>query len=122
MVLGLGKKSGHPVDRDKAMKLLEKLGIATKPIEATQVEIRTKEKIIRVSNPEVLQTYLMGRDVYQVAGEVQEFKLPTEAEIKKALAKTGAKRPEIEMKLAELNYDLARAVDELKGMKKKRKV
>jgi NACalpha-BTF3-like transcription factor len=112
------KKDEKPIDKEKAMKLLEKLGVATKPIEATQVEIRTKEKIIKISKPEILQTYLMGRDIYQIAGDIQEIAFPTEAEIKSAMAKTGAKRSEIELKLAELNYDLVKAVEELKVKKK----
>ena len=114
-------KTDEPMDKDKAQKMLERLGIATKPLDARQVDIRTGDGIVRITKPDVLITRMFGRDVYQISGEVKDYKFPSEAQIKKAMTKTGAKRSEIELKLAELNYDLAKAVETMQGKRKSKK-
>lgn len=116
------KKDPKRIDREKVLRLLEKLGVASKPVEAEYVEIKTADRIIRVKNPDVLLTFLFGRDVYQVTGEVEEVPLRiSEAELKKIMRQTGKDRQEVVAKLAELNYDVTKAVSELKGIARRQR-
>jgi NACalpha-BTF3-like transcription factor len=118
------KDPGDPkkIDKAKVMKLLEKLGVASKPIEAEHVEIKTPEKIIRIKNPDIILTLLFGRDVYQITGEIEEIPLKfSEKELKKLATEAGKEKEEVASRLAELNYGVAKSVSELRKMKEAKK-
>ncbi|GEM_PF-1714360 len=105
-------KDPKKIDKAKVTKLLEKLGVASKPIEAQHVEIRTKEKIIRIKNPDVILSLLFGRDVYQITGEIEEVPLKLSERALKKAART--EKEDVTAKLADLNYKVTKTVSEAK--------
>ncbi|HLD83648.1 MAG TPA: nascent polypeptide-associated complex protein [archaeon] len=104
------------VDPKKMQQLMKKLNMNVKEIDAEEVIIRCKDKDIRIASPEIMITNMMGRDVYQVSGQVSESaKGASEDDIKMVMEQTGKDRETVARKLEELNNDLARAIVELKG-------
>ena len=56
----------------------------------------------------------MGKDVYQISGEVSESISINEKDIEFVMEKTGKDRDTVVKKLEELNNDLVKAIMELK--------
>ncbi|MCX6815380.1 MAG: nascent polypeptide-associated complex protein [Candidatus Aenigmarchaeota archaeon] len=104
---------GNP-DPKKLEKMMKKLNMNIQQIEADVVVIKTKAKNIVISKPEVMLTNMMGRDVYQITGEVSESQQVNEEDIRMVMEKTGKDRDAVVRKLEELNNDLARAIIELR--------
>lgn len=98
---------------EKIQQMMKKLNMDIRQIDAEEVTIKTKAKSIKIKNPEVMIANMMGRDVYQISGEVYES-LPEE-DILLVMNQTGKDRQTVEKKLEELDNDLARAIIELKG-------
>ena len=108
---------GSP-DPKKLEKMMKKLNMNVQQIPADVVVIKTKEKSIVISKPEVMLANMMGRDIYQVTGEVSESYPISEDDIKVVMEKTGKDREAVVKKLEELNNDLAKAIIELKEAEK----
>ncbi len=108
---------GSP-DPKKLEKMMKKLNMNVQQIPADVVVIKTKEKSIVISKPEVMLANMMGRDIYQVTGEVSESYPISEDDIKVVMEKTGKDRETVVKKLEELNNDLAKAIIELKEAEK----
>ena len=108
---------GSP-DPKKLEKMMKKLNMNVQQIPADVVVIKTKEKSIVISKPEVMLANMMGRDIYQVTGEVSESYPISEDDIKVVMEKTGKDREIVVKKLEELNNDLAKAIIELKEAEK----
>ena len=104
---------GKP-DPKKLEKMMKKLNMNIQQIPAEVVVIKAKEKSIVISKPEIMLANMMGRDVYQITGDVSESYPPKEEDIRMVMEKTGKDRMTVEKKLEELNNDLARAIVELK--------
>ena len=81
---------------------------------AEEVIIKTKTKNIIISAPEVMITDMMGKEVYQISGEVSEAGNINEDDVKMIMEKTGKDRETVVKKLEELDNDLAKAIMELK--------
>jgi NACalpha-BTF3-like transcription factor len=88
-------------------------------VEAEVVVIKSRGKNIIISKPEIMIAKLMGRDVYQITGEVSESYPMSEEDIQMVMDKTGKDRNTVVKKLEELNNDLARAIMELKEVEGK---
>ena len=108
-------------DPKKLEKMMKKLNMNIQQIPADVVVIKSKEKNIIISKPEVMVTNMMGRDIYQVTGEVSESSNVSEEDIKMVMEKTGKDRETVVKKLEELNNDLAKAIIELKESEHKNK-
>jgi len=108
---------GKP-DPKKLEKMMKKLNLNVQEIPAEVVVIKTKQKNIIISKPEIMLAKLMGRDVYQISGEVSESYNVSEEDIQMVMEKTGKDRDAVVRKLEELNNDLARAIIELKEAEK----
>ena len=106
---------GKKPDPKKVQDMMKKLNINVNQIEAEEVIIKQKNKNIIISNPEVMVTNMMGKDIYQVSGEISESEQINEQDIKTVMEKTGKTRETVVKKLEELDNDLARAIMELKG-------
>ncbi len=104
---------GKP-DPKKIEQMMKKLNINVNQIEAEEVIIKQKNKNIIISNPEVMVTNMMGRDIYQISGEISESEQISEQDIQMVIEKTGKDRDTVIKKLEELNNDLVRAIMELK--------
>jgi alpha-NAC-related protein len=101
----------------KVEKLMKKLNINVQEIPAEMVVIKCKNKNIIISKPEVTLADMMGREVYQVSGEVSESVPVREEDIQMVMKQTGKDRETVAKKLEELNNDLAKAIVELKSKK-----
>jgi nascent polypeptide-associated complex subunit alpha len=110
---------GSP-DPKKLEKMMKKLNMNVQQIPADVVIIKAKNKNIIISNPEIMLANMMGRDIYQVTGEVSESIPINEDDIKMVMDKTGKDRDTVVRKLEELDNDLAKAILELKEVEKKK--
>ena len=111
---------GNP-DPKKMEKLMKKLNMNVQQLEADVVTIKTKNKDIVISNPEVMIANVMGREVYQITGNVSESKPVNEEDVRMVMEKTGKDRDTVVKKLEELNNDLAQAIMELREVEEHKK-
>ena len=104
----------------RAMKqAMKRMGIQQQDIEATEVIIRTPDKEIVISNPQVAKVNMMGQETYQVVGEAQERSIETEPEIneediKTVMDQTGTTEEKAKETIEKHRGDLAAAIMELK--------
>jgi len=102
-------------DPKKLQQMMKKLNMNVQEIPADLVIIKTKGKHIIISKPEVMLADMMGREVYQISGEVTESVPMSEEDVQIVMDKTGKDRDTVVKKLEELDSDLAKAIMELKG-------
>jgi len=108
---------GGKPDPKKVEQIMKKLNMKVQQIPAEEVIIKTKEKKIIISNPEIMLADMMGREVYQISGDVSESILVNEDDVRMVMDKTGQDRDIVVKKLEDLDNDLAKAIVELKGTK-----
>ena len=102
----------NPRDLQKAM---QKLGVKQTEIDAIEVIIRTQEKDIVISNPNVSKVNMMGQESFQISGAVSERARKTEADITDEDIKTVAEQANVskdkaKKALQESKGDLAEAI------------
>ena len=96
-------------------KMLKRLGMQVKELPVEEVILKFWTYQVKIKNPEVAVMNVMGKNVYQVAGEEKKEPLaPSEEDIKLVMEKTGKDRETVLEKLKQLNNDLAKAIIELK--------
>ncbi len=107
----------NPKQIERAMK---RMGIQADHIEAEEVIIKTPDKEIVISNPQVAKVNMMGQDTWQITGEVEEKpRQPfSEEDIDTVANKTGASREEVTEALQATHGDLAQAILKLREKKK----
>jgi nascent polypeptide-associated complex subunit alpha len=102
----------NPKQIEKAMK---KMGMQAVPIEAEEVIIKTPDKDIVITNPQVTNINMMGQQTYQVVGEAEER--PRERflddDVKMVMEKAGVGEEEAKKALEE-EGDIASAILKLK--------
>lgn len=102
----------NPKDLEKAMK---KMGIKQEALDSTQVIIKTKDKELVINNPEVVKIDMMGRESFQITGEVEERELKkyTEEDVKTVMEKADCTDKEARKSLEKNDGDIAAAILEL---------
>jgi nascent polypeptide-associated complex subunit alpha len=97
-------------------KMAKKMGIETQPIDATEVIIRTPEKEILISNPQVSRVNMMGQDSWQITGDVSERSLEkfTEDDVRMVASQAKVGDEEARAALTEADGDLAQAIMNLR--------
>jgi len=102
----------NPRQIEKAMK---RMGMQAVPMEADEVVIKTPEKDIVISNPQVTSINMMGQQTYQITGEVEEREHErfTPDDIRMVMEKAGVSEEEARKALLE-EGDLAAAILKLK--------
>jgi len=108
----------NPRQIERAMK---KMGISTDEIDAEEVIIRTRDKEIVISNPQVTKVNMSGQDTFQIAGDISERESDaagsgsiTEEDVKVVMERTGASEDDARAALEESDGDLAQAILKLK--------
>lgn len=101
-------------------QMMRKMGIQQAEIDATEVIIKTHDKDIIISNPQVSKVNVMGQETFQIVGNVSERALSSEPEISEEDIKTVAEQAGVSEEAAKkaiLKHkgDLASAILELKG-------
>ena len=114
---------GDAVVKLKIEKELYELAISERlkqqEIDATEVIIRTPDKEIVITDPQVSKVNMMGQQTYQIVGTEQVRELSTEPEIndddvKTVVEQTGASEDKVRATLEATKGDLAEAILKLK--------
>ena len=106
------------MDPKKMEKMMKKLNMNVRKIDAKEVVIKQDGKDTIISNPDVMIVNMSGRDVFQITGEISEKttkKAVSEEDVKLVMGQTGKPHDEVVKKLEELDNDLAKAIKDLKG-------
>lgn len=103
----------NPKQIEKAMK---RMGIQATPIDAEEVIIRTPQKDIIITNPQVSRVNMMGQDTFQISGTVteKEREMFTDEDIEMVAEKAGVSLEEAKSALEETG-DIAEAILRLKS-------
>ncbi len=96
-------------------RIARQMGMKMETIDAEEVIIKTKDKDIIISNPQVSKVNMMGQETFQITGSVsekskQEF---SEEDIKIIIEKTGVSEEEAKDALKETG-SVAEAIIKLK--------
>jgi nascent polypeptide-associated complex subunit alpha len=99
----------------KAAQMMKKMGIQQVEIPATEVIIKTPEKEIVITEPQVSKVNMMGQETFQVVGNINERELSAEPEISDEDIKTVAEQARVSEQQAkeaiqEAEGDLAQAI------------
>ncbi len=99
----------NPKQIEKAMK---RMGIQSEEINAEEVIIKTPEKDIVISNPQVSKVNMMGQDTFQIIGDVSEREKDkvTDQDIEMVMNQAGVSREEAREALEAAQGDLAEAI------------
>jgi nascent polypeptide-associated complex subunit alpha len=103
----------------KMQQAMKQMGIQQEEIDAKEVIIRTDDKDIIISNPQVVKVNMMGQDSFQISGHITERKTSSEPEISEedietVVEQTGCTEDEAVKAIKENDYDLAAAIMALK--------
>jgi len=101
----------------KMQQMMRKMGISQQEIDAVEVVIKTAEKEIVISNPQVSKVNMMGQETFQVIGNVEErLKKPeiSEEDVRTVMEQAGVNEKKALLALENNNGDLAAAIIELK--------
>jgi len=103
----------NPRQIEKAMK---RMGMEAAQIDAEEVIIKTAEKDIVISNPQVTRMNAMGQESFQIAGDVEERGKEKfiDDDVKMVMDKAGVGEAEARKALEE-EGDIASAILKLKG-------
>ena len=99
---------------------MKRLGIQQQEIDATEVIIRTDDREIIISDPQVSKINMGGQETFQITGDISEKDIDStpdisEDDVKTVVDQTGADEEKVRQVLAETKGDLAEAIMQLKG-------
>ena len=102
----------NPRDMKKAMK---RMGIKQQEIDASEVIIKTADKDIVISNPQVSKVNMMGQEMFQIIGQVTERSAEkfSDADVKTVSEQAGVDEETAKSALENADGDLAKAIMEL---------
>ena len=104
-----------PINPRMMRQAMKKMGIQQTEIDAVEVIIKTKDKEIIITNPQVSKINMMGQETFQVIGDVHEREKSSELEISKEDIKMVAEQAKVseeeaEKALKETKGDIAEAI------------
>lgn len=95
-------------------KMMKQLGVKQEPIDAEEVVIKCKDKNLVIKNPNVIKVDMMGKETYQVVGDVQEVDKINEEDVKIVIEQTNVSREKAKEVLEKNKGDIAKSILELK--------
>jgi nascent polypeptide-associated complex subunit alpha len=106
------------VNPRQMQQMMRRMGISQVEVDATEVIIKTKDKIFTFNNPQVSKVNMMGQMTYQVVGNPVEESINsapeiTEEDIATVVEKTGKSKEEAIKAIADASGDLAEAIMKL---------
>jgi nascent polypeptide-associated complex subunit alpha len=102
------------IDPKQMGKMMAKMGISQKQLEATQVTINLPGKKLVIDNPQVMEVTMQGITTYQVMGEAREEAAATSDDDAAMVAEqTGKSIEEARAALDAKGGDIAEAIDSL---------
>ncbi len=111
----------NPRQMERAMR---RMGMKMDQIDAEEVIIKSADKEIVISNPQVTKVNVGGQDTFQIVGDVSEREPESpenesnEDDVRVVMDRTGASEDEARNALEESEGDLAQAIIKLKTEKK----
>ena len=107
----------NPREMQKAMR---RLGIKQTEIEANEVIIKSNDKEIVISSPQVSKVNMMGQETFQITGDAEEREISSEPEIsdddiKTVMLQTGATEEKAREAIESNGNDLAKAIISLRN-------
>lgn len=103
----------------KMQQAMKRMGISQIEIPATEVIIKTDEKEIIISNPNVSKVNMMGQETYQITGEIEERELKveiTDEDINTVIEQTNVSKEKAKEVLEENNGDIAATIMSLQNL------
>ncbi len=102
----------------KMQQMMKKMGIQQVEIPATEVIIKTEDKEIVITEPSVSKVNMMGKETFQITGQINEREKITEAEISEDDVKTVMEQANVDEErareaLKSADGDLAKAIMDL---------
>ena len=99
----------------KMQQMMKQMGIQQVNIPAVEVIIRTTEKELVITNPEVTKVNMMGKVNFQVSGNVEERSISTvpdisEEDVKTVMDQTGVNEETAKNAIEDCKGDLAEAI------------
>ena len=96
-------------------QMMKKMGIQQQEIDAQEVIIKTKDKQLIFSQPQVSRVNMMGQDTFQIIGVPEEKSLSTTPEINDddistVMEQANVSKEEAEKALKKSKGDLAKAI------------
>lgn len=116
-----GGESLIPGVNPRQMKqMMRKMGIQQVEIPATEVIIKTPDKELVITDPQVSRVNMMGQDTIQIVGDVHERELSTalvisEDDIKTVMEQASVSEEDAKKALEDAGGDLAKAIMDLTG-------
>ena len=101
----------------KAAQMMQRMGIQQTEIQATEVIIKTPDKMLVFHNPSVSKINMMGQSTYQIVGEPIEQSTALEInddDIETVAEQAGVPLDEARKAIEESSGDLAEAIMHLK--------
>ncbi|MFH1721047.1 MAG: nascent polypeptide-associated complex protein [Candidatus Altiarchaeota archaeon] len=108
------------VNPKQMKRMMKQMGVKMTEIDALEVIIKTAEKEIVISNPQVVRTNVQGQDMWQISGEVKESEIEVKIEISEddvemVSTQAGVSKDQARSALEKADGDLAEAIIDLKG-------
>jgi nascent polypeptide-associated complex subunit alpha len=105
----------NPREMQKAMK---RLGIKQEEIDAEMVIIKTADKDLIIRNPQVSKVNMMGKETFQVVGDIEEAEKQSKADINEddvntVIEQANCSREHAINAIEEANGNLAEAIMKL---------
>jgi nascent polypeptide-associated complex subunit alpha len=102
------------IDPKQMGKMMAKMGISQKQLEATQVTINLPGKKLVIDNPQVMEVTMQGITTYQIMGEAREEAAASSDDDAAMVAEqTGKSIEEARAALDAKDGDIAEAIDSL---------
>ena len=106
----------NPKQMEKAMR---QMGIQSEKIDAEEVIIKTADKKIVISNPDVTKVKMGGQETFQIVGDISEEAAEektafTQEDVEMVAEQTGSDEETVRARLKENNGDIAKTILELK--------
>ncbi len=103
----------------KMQQAMKRMGIKQVEIDATEVIIKTPEKELVITEPQVSKVNMMGQETFQVVGNIEERAVSTEPEIneddvKTVMEQTNVSEEKAKEALEKTSGDIAKAILDLK--------
>ena len=107
------------VNPRQMQQMMKKMGIQQVEIPATEVIIKTEDKDIIITNPQVSKVNMMGQETFQIVGEIHEQEHSStpeisEEDVKTVMEQTSCSEEEAKKTLEETEGDLAETILKLK--------
>ncbi len=95
--------------------MMKQMGMQQVDVPAEEVIIRTKDKDLIISNPQVAKVTMMGQQTWQITGQLREQSrkvayVPAEEDIETVATQAGVEKAKARAALEEANGDIAEAI------------